>query len=1029
MKNQYPRIRDLSTGLLLAAALCGNPYVSAQSTTTPVAPPTEAKGETAVVLTPFEVNSSKDTGYTAESSLAGSRLNASLRDTPATVQVYTKALLEDLGVIDLKDALLYSANVQDGAGDEQAFFGGNFAERGNVTYQPLSRGLPSSMARDYFRYQLPIDNYLTERIEESRGPNSLLFGIAAAGGIQNQSLKKASVNRNLHKATFITDSNELKRAELDLNQVLIKDRLALRVNSLYADGDGWRSNTFTKRKALHGAVTYQPDKKTIIRAATESFRQDDAVSNTFLETDFTSQWLAAGAPVYDLFSANRIPQASATGAIGATDRDTLFRKVGTTPNGTGAQVAIFQGGDPAFAGKPVSLFNVLSTAQFYSPAGNGVYNTAQNLARTESLYPYNVTQMGPATTRKLISTDYTVTVQRELVKNLFVQLDYNRNKYVWDPLAGNRQVRGDANAYFAGATRTPASAIPNPNAGKIFTEDTDITRYVTDRMHETFRATATYQFDFSRSERGWLSILGKHRVAVGLERMNYDSNQPVYREIWVDAITGRSAYATTTGGVDLVIRRKYLDAKNPGSWVGYNLDDVGVPMPDPLNPSRMIKSVFVQNLQQAWDVEEILDAKMISTQSFFFKDRLVVTGGYRNDTGNSKKFIQKLNDTGNSWLRKGPNDYVKADWDLNNYTAGAVLHLNRAHTLSVFYNQATNSNIPSAEDVIIGSLDKPGQITYPGAGKGHDFGVMTELWDGRINVRLGRYESSQGNALNGAGAAALSDTYHNQIIAWWDDLGFGLPNEPAKPRRFTDRVNRYALSKAAEGYEMQLTANLTPNWRTTVNFSYTDQKQTNVGLVERAWIDDFVAWMTRTVQTWNPATITPAWTAAGIKPTNDITVFTGSTGTPISTMITNLHNFRDNNLIPGAPFGQRRTKANFFTSYKFSAEALKGFSMGGGYRYQSPNVMHFVKDAAGKATTTPYLGQSTSYADAMLRYNTKFKLGSRNVRTSFQINVRNLLNDHDPIVARYRNNDITAPADRAYYVEPRSWQFTTIFDF
>ena len=41
--------------------------------------------------------------------------------------------------------------------------------------------------------------------------------------------------------------------------------------------------------------------------------------------------------------------------------------------------------------------------------------------------------------------------------------------------------------------------------------------------------------------------------------------------------------------------------------------------------------------------------------------------------------------------------------------------------------------------MIIGSLDKPGQITYPGAGKGHDFGVMTELWDGRINARLGRY--------------------------------------------------------------------------------------------------------------------------------------------------------------------------------------------------------------------------------------------------------------------------------------------------
>lgn len=1027
MKNQYPTTKNLSIGLLVTAAFFGNPEISAQSTTTPVAPPTDAKGDAAVVLSPFEVTTTKDTGYTAESSLAGSRLNANLRDTPATVQVYTKALLEDLGVVDLKDALAYSANVQDGAGDSEAFFGGNFAERGFVTYQPLSRGLPSSLARDYFQYELPIDNYLTERIEESRGPNSLLFGIAAAGGIQNQSLKKASVTRSFSKLTLITDNNGLKRVELDHNQALIKDKLAFRLNSLFADGDGWRSNTFTKRKAIHGAITYQPDKKTILRVAAESFRQDDAVSNTFLETDFVSQWLNAGSPVFDLFSVNRIPQATATGSVGAADRDAIFRKIGLTPNGTGPQVAIVQGGDPSFSGKPISLFNVFSTAQFYSPTGNGLYTTAQNLARTESLYPFNVSTMGPATSRKLTSKDYTATLQRELAKDLFVQLDYNRNSYYWDPLAGNRQVRGDANATFAGPTRTAASAIANPNAGKIFVEDTDITRYVTDRMHETYRVTGTYQFDFAKSARGWLANLGKHRVAGGLERLNYDSNQPVYREIWVDAITGRSAYATNTGGVDLVVRRKYLDAKNPGSWVGYDLKDSGVPMPDPLNPSRMIKSVFVQNLQQAWDVEEVLKAKMISAQSFFFKDRLVVTGGYRNDTGSSKKFIQKLNDTGNSWLRKGPNDYVSAKWDLANYTAGAVVHLNQS--LSVFYNQATNSSIPSAEDVIIGSLDKPGQITYPGAGKGHDFGIMTELWDRRINVRLARFESTQGNALNGNGAAALSDTYHNQIIAWWDDLGFGLPNEPAKPRRFADRVNRFALSKATKGYEMQLTANLTRNWRTTANFSYTDKEQTNVGLVENAWINDTIAWITRTVQQWDTSKITPAWTAAGIKPTNDITVFTGSTGTPISTMITNLTNFRDNVLIPGSPFGHRKTKANFFTTYSFSAESLKGFSVGGGYRYQSANIMHFVRDAAGKATTNPYFGEATGYADAMIRYKTKFTMGSKKVQTSFQINVRNLLNDHDPITARYLNNNPASPADRAYYVDPRSWQFTTSFDF
>ena len=98
MKNQYPQTKLLSIGLLMAAAYCGNHEVSAQTTATPAAPLTATQGEAAVVLSPFEGSSAKDTGYTAERSLAGSRLNASLRDTPAAVQVYTKELFSFLSV-------------------------------------------------------------------------------------------------------------------------------------------------------------------------------------------------------------------------------------------------------------------------------------------------------------------------------------------------------------------------------------------------------------------------------------------------------------------------------------------------------------------------------------------------------------------------------------------------------------------------------------------------------------------------------------------------------------------------------------------------------------------------------------------------------------------------------------------------------------------------------------------------------------------------------------------------------------------
>src|SRR5688572_23239225 len=75
---------------------------------TPAAPP--ATAEEAVTLSPFEVRTDKDTGYTATSTLAGSRLNTALRDTPASISVFTKEFLDDIGAINVVEALDYALN-------------------------------------------------------------------------------------------------------------------------------------------------------------------------------------------------------------------------------------------------------------------------------------------------------------------------------------------------------------------------------------------------------------------------------------------------------------------------------------------------------------------------------------------------------------------------------------------------------------------------------------------------------------------------------------------------------------------------------------------------------------------------------------------------------------------------------------------------------------------------------------------------------------------------------------------------------
>jgi len=984
-------------------------------------------------LNPFEIDASKDQGYYAESTLAGSRLNSSLRDTPAVVQVYTQEFIEDLGATNLEDILNYSANVSPGEGDEESFFGGHFALRGNVSYQPSVRGLPSTRARDYFRSEMPFDTYNIERIDESRGPNSLLFGVAKAGGIQNQTTKKASVADNFGKVTFRTDNDGLIRGEFDYNQVLIEDKLAFRLNALHSDGDGWRLNTFNRKNAVHGGLTWRPDDKTVIRLGYESFRQDDIPSNIFVGLDDLRVWIDAGKPTFDLFSENRIPEASESGKVSGGFRNTVIRAVGGHPNHSRTRVAIIEGGDPSFEGRVINISNALQTVPWIDPDGDGKYTSHYRVARDETDYPYDVAMNGPANTRRLDAADFTASLQRELAEDLFIQLDYSKWSYYWAALPNNIwvQMKGDPNEFYGGHDG-PATKIANPNVGDTFAWSPGGThdRIDTDADQDTIRLTATYEFDFFQRGDGGLSNLGRHRIAAGLERRGYNWFRPHRRLHWRDDATGGPAYDTSKpGGVlNRVASMHYIDLNDPSTWHGSTLERVtggslgGVSerFPDPLDPSRTIYAEWALDYAEQYDSSQDIDTWMVSTQSFFFDDKLVITSGYREDDGFNKYFLYEANANNSDYMRTG--EFRPTDWEVENFTAGAVFHIN--DKFSVFYNQATNSDIPLPENNIIGSLEKPGRLGFPGEGEGEDFGVMASLYDGRIHFRATKYTSAQGNAFQSDG---LLSNLHDTTIKWWDDIGFGLPGDLPGPRRFASPVNRVIYTGESQGYEFQMTTNLTENWRAVFNYSYTDKEQKDVAPTGNLWYDKTIEWMTRTIQTWDTSTITQQQIDDGIVPTNDLDEFVLSDGRTATEQIERVNLDRNNRFVPGSPFGVRPNKFNFFTNYTFNEGSLQGFSIGGGYRYQGPNALHWEFDSSGNKTRT--WGESTAYVDAMVRYRTQMSIFGKDLRASYQINVQNLFDDNDPIIGRYWKNDASADPDRLYFVDPRNIQFSVTFNF
>jgi len=148
----------------------------------------------AVELSPFVVTESQGTGYVAQDTLSGARTRTPLKDVASAIGVFTRDFIDDLGATSEKDILAYSASVVPETGDQTANGRGNSLATPE-TFNYRIRGQAATRTRNFFEALIPPDTYNVGRFEESRGPNTMLFGMGGAGGILNHSTKRANPTR------------------------------------------------------------------------------------------------------------------------------------------------------------------------------------------------------------------------------------------------------------------------------------------------------------------------------------------------------------------------------------------------------------------------------------------------------------------------------------------------------------------------------------------------------------------------------------------------------------------------------------------------------------------------------------------------------------------------------------------------------------------------------------------------------------------------------------------------------------------
>jgi iron complex outermembrane receptor protein len=249
----------LSMGPLLAAGPAAFAQDQVSSTSTP-------KQETDGPALEEIVVTADRAGYGADLVQAGSFRGARQLDTPLTISVIPKALLETQQATSLHDALRNTAGVT--AAQTSPTVYNNLSIRGieveNRGNYRLDGTLPIVNLTD-----LPIED--KERVEALKGASALYYGFTTPSGIINLTMKRPTQSP-LFSTRVFGNSHGALGAHVDVGGTY--GMFGYRLNGVYAQPDSGIDHTDGTRKLFAGAFDIRPtDNLTIQIDAEHTFKE------------------------------------------------------------------------------------------------------------------------------------------------------------------------------------------------------------------------------------------------------------------------------------------------------------------------------------------------------------------------------------------------------------------------------------------------------------------------------------------------------------------------------------------------------------------------------------------------------------------------------------------------------------------------------------------------------------------------------------------------------------------------------------
>lgn len=1073
MKTHSPRRQHLFACLsLLAPAL-------ALSQTSPQPGPAPKAADELLVLSPFVVDASADEGYRSSVTTSGSRLKTDLKDIAASVTVLTDDFMNDLGANDIASALAFVSGAENDSTYHQEgltfsgnnnYVGGDFGDNNNRSGEVRVRGLGRATTTiNYIEILGSTDRYNTDRTEFLRGANSILFGLAEPAGLINSSTKVAGTRKNVTKIETKFDDNGSSRFILDHNQVLIKNRLALRAVGLLNDQQYGVKTAFQRDRRLFLTGTYTPFSGTTIRSYFESQKTDGRRPNNRTVQDNVSDWLKAYNTYAPQMTAAQIaaafywdpsvrttnsgaaPATSITLANGSTvDLGLIRRDLDTTNAGTALLYSPGQWTDPldnraiALATRNVASGAILNPGSRFIRSGSPRENTIGFLdpqVTSTGIFPYETVEIGalPGNSRN------------ERDRKVYLYLDQRITPDWYFSAAFQHEAR-TADQYFATITQSNQISVDintklpdgrvNPNFLRPFIYGRNLGEYI-DAKLDNVVLQSNYDFDFAKKTRnlGWL---GRHRFTAVHTRAQQDRLRYQYNYQYGNDIPG--VLPQTVAGSSVARFNMQLWYVGDPVQVGdTSLRFTGFPTNMGAQKDRSYDYQYFDSVTNTWLMSptKITSSRQLvgngrtytinknagaglSLQSFFWKEKIVTLFGLRRDKVDN---IQRSLPTTVSvdpfptLLGKNRGEYLPtgARYTFEDDTSTQSIVYKPLKWLRVFANRSENF---AASSQRTDNLYRP---VPPQAGTTREFGLGVTLLDDKFDVRITHFASEQKNA----GSNAFGQVPNNRISAFEGRLYTALSNagrlaewstigefgQTITAQYATPNGNTATETRESTGTSLELSFNPNRHWDFVLSVDKINNKITAVG----PELADFFAVRAPFYRKYfNEGIITTGTsTAAQDFAANVAAEYTAGAA-----------------FVGTSNRGLSDYQSKMVARYKFLDGRLKGLTVGANLGWESgkiigyklkPAIYNFggLDNYAGQVydIDAPFMGKATLTGGMQASYRRKILSGKVNWR--IQLNAQNLFSE-----TGLRKIGANSDGSPVWGVAPnRAYELTNTFEF